>query len=36
MKDGKSSPKECDKCEDCDLNEVADSCPVEAITIEDE
>ncbi len=32
MKEGKSSPKECKEC-NCDLNEVAESCPVEAITI---
>jgi ferredoxin len=36
IKDGKSHPKSEDcKCESCDLKEVASSCPVEAITIEE-
>ncbi len=35
MKEGKSSVKEgVDKC-GCDLSEVAESCPVEAITIKE-
>lgn len=35
MKDGKSSVKECDTTK-CDLEEICESCPVEAITIEEE
>lgn len=35
LKDGISHPKK-DACESCDLKEVADSCPVGAISIEKE